>query len=287
MSQPPAAPVPGRALELVRRAQRVCVLTGAGMSAESGVPTFRDAQVGLWERFDPAELATPSAWEEDPGQVWAWYAWRAGLVRRAEPNAGHRALADWQQRPGTQLRIATQNVDDLHERAGAQVLAHVHGSLFALRCAECGRPSGAAYPQVDEPVAHLEPPSCEVCGAAVRPGVVWFGEALPQEEFFAAAQAAEGRPRRGRRHLGAGPPGRDDPAPGRCARRARARDQPAGDRGERGGRRRVADHRRRGAAQDGRGPAGPLIRARVDRPPRRGRGDLVVPVRVEPAAGLP
>lgn len=191
MAQTPHEPVPGRVLELVRRAQRVCVLTGAGMSAESGVPTFRDVQVGLWERFDPAELATPRAWEEDPALVWSWYAWRAALVRGAEPNAGHAAVAAWQRRPGVDLSVVTQNVDDLHERAGAQVLAHVHGSLFALRCGVCGSPSAAAYPEVTEPVDHLEPPTCEVCGAAVRPGVVWFGEALPEEEFFAAVQAAQ------------------------------------------------------------------------------------------------
>lgn len=182
---------PSPVLELVRRAGRVCVLTGAGMSAESGVPTFRDVQVGLWERFDPAELATPEAWAEDPGLVWAWYAWRASLVRTAGPNAGHAALATWQQRPGVELSIATQNVDDLHERAGAEVLAHLHGSLFTLRCGACGAPSEAAYPQVSEPVAHLAPPACEVCGGGVRPGVVWFGEGLPQEEFMAAVQAAQ------------------------------------------------------------------------------------------------
>lgn len=184
------AAVPDEVLALARGARRVCVLTGAGMSAESGVPTFRDVQVGLWERFEPAELATPEAWAEDPWQVWAWYAWRADLVRRAQPNAGHRALAQWQRHDGVEVSIVTQNVDDLHERGGAQVLAHLHGSLFALRCAECGRPSDADYPSVPEPVAHLEPPTCAHCEGAVRPGVVWFGEALPQEEFVAGVEAA-------------------------------------------------------------------------------------------------
>lgn len=184
-------PVPDEILALARRAQRVCVLTGAGMSAESGIPTFRDAQVGLWERFDPMELATPEAWRADPPQVWAWYAWRAGLVRRSRPNAGHEALARWQQREGVDLAIATQNVDDLHERAGSTVMAHLHGSLFALRCASCARPSDAAYPELTEPVATLEPPTCGECGGPVRPGVVWFGEALPQEEFFEAVRVAQ------------------------------------------------------------------------------------------------
>ncbi len=182
--------VPQAVVDLARDARRVCVLTGAGMSAESGVPTFRDVQVGLWERFDPLELATPQAWESDPAQVWAWYAWRASLVRDADPHPGHAALAAWQQRPGVSLSVVTQNVDDLHERGGADVLAHVHGSLFALRCARCAHPSDAAYPEVTEPVARIDPPECAVCGGLVRPGVVWFGEALPQEEFFAGADAA-------------------------------------------------------------------------------------------------
>lgn len=184
------AQVPRAVLDLARAARRVCVLTGAGMSAESGVPTFRDVQVGLWERFDPTELATPQAWEADPSQVWAWYAWRASLVRGAAPNAGHVALAAWQCREGVSLSVVTQNVDDLHERGGADVLAHVHGSLFALRCARCGTPSDAAYPQVTQPVARLDPPGCAVCDGLVRPGVVWFGEALPEEDFFAGVDAA-------------------------------------------------------------------------------------------------
>lgn len=184
--------VPGEILERARAARRVCVLSGAGMSAESGIPTFRDAQTGLWERFDPMELATPEAWEDDPAQCWAWYAWRATLVRRSRPNAGHLALAEWQRRDGVELTIATQNVDDLHERAGTEVLAHLHGSLFALRCATCGRPSDATYPELDEEVARLDPAVCGHCGGLVRPGVVWFGEALPQDEFFASAESVRG-----------------------------------------------------------------------------------------------
>ena len=183
--------VPPRVLELARRARRITVLTGAGMSAESGLPTFRDVQVGLWEDHDPMELATAEAWWDDPGHVWAWYSWRADLVRRSGPNAGHRALADWQRRDGVELAIVTQNVDDLHERAGSEVLAHLHGGLFALRCSSCGVPSGADYPPVPEPVPHLDPPVCERCEGPVRPGVVWFGEALPQEEFFAGVEAAQ------------------------------------------------------------------------------------------------
>lgn len=181
---------PEEVVRLARAARRVCVLTGAGMSAESGVPTFRDVQVGLWERFDPMELATPQAWQADPEQVWAWYAWRASLVRRSAPHAGHLAVASWQRRDAVELSVVTQNVDDLHERAGSDVLAHVHGSLFTLRCAVCSRPSDAAYPQVDGPVERLAPPTCPACGGLVRPAVVWFGEALPEEEFLAGLEAA-------------------------------------------------------------------------------------------------
>ncbi|MFK5634423.1 MULTISPECIES: SIR2 family NAD-dependent protein deacylase [unclassified Ornithinimicrobium] len=183
--------MPPAVLDLARPARRVCVLTGAGMSAESGIPTFRDAQVGLWERFDPLELATLSAWASDPGQVWAWYAWRAGLVAGARPHAGHRALARWQRRPGVDLTVATQNVDDLHERAGSDVLAHLHGSLFVLRCSACDRASDASYPVMPEPVARLDPPTCTSCGGPVRPGVVWFGEALPEDDFLSAVDAAQ------------------------------------------------------------------------------------------------
>ena len=174
-----------------RDARRVTVLTGAGMSAESGVPTFRDAQTGLWARYDPAELATPEAWERDPALVWAWYAWRRTLVRRAEPHAGHRALARWQRR--APVRIVTQNVDDLHERAGAHVLTHLHGDLFADRCSVCHEPWAGRAAADQEPgrpaPARVEPPACPGCGGPVRPGVVWFGEALPEGAFDTAVQA--------------------------------------------------------------------------------------------------
>ena len=127
-------------LDLARDARDVVVLTGAGMSVESGIPTFRDAQTGLWERHDPEELATIDAWERDPDFVWAWYRWRAKLIRDVQPNVGHRALADWADAERANLWIVTQNIDDLHERAGSSVLAHLHGSIFALRCSECDTP---------------------------------------------------------------------------------------------------------------------------------------------------
>ncbi|WP_344120833.1 NAD-dependent deacylase [Kocuria aegyptia] len=191
-------------LELARSARTVTVLSGAGMSAESGVPTFRDAGTGLWGRWSPEELATPEAWEADPGLVWSWYLWRARQVRRLRPNAGHRAIARWADR--ARVHVVTQNVDDLHERAGSTVLAHLHGSLFAFRCSGCNAPfperlvaglateSGPEAPAGPGTAALAEPdrerpPMCPACGGAVRPGVVWFGELLPEGAMERAAAA--------------------------------------------------------------------------------------------------
>ncbi|WBX94764.1 NAD-dependent deacylase [Pseudoxanthomonas mexicana] len=167
---------------------RVCVLTGAGMSAESGIPTFRGTHDSLWSRFDPMRLATAEAWREDPALVWGWYRWRMQLVRDAQPNAGHRALAALAQR--VPLSLVTQNVDDLHERAGSIVDAHVHGSLFALRCFACGRAHDGPLEDYVDGVQRIEPMRCAVCGDRVRPGVVWFGEALPDDAGRTATDAA-------------------------------------------------------------------------------------------------
>lgn len=179
--------VPSFVLDAASSAKRITVLTGAGMSAESGVPTFRDAQTGLWEQFDSEALATPQAWDADTDFVWACYVWRMALVRRVSPNAGHIALARWQ--AVSDLRIATQNVDDLHERAGSEVLTHVHGSLFASRCSGCEAPYDAEIDLPDEPFERITPPVCPGCGGAVRPGVVWFGENLPEGSFDSAVDA--------------------------------------------------------------------------------------------------
>ena len=183
-------------------AERPVVLSGAGMSAESGIPTFRDAQTGLWERFSAEELATEEAFLADPALVWSWYRWRARMVRARQPNPGHDAVAAWQRRtPG--LEVVTQNVDDLHERAGARVLAHLHGSLFEHRCAECWAPADVdPGAPADEATAGSEadleamlreaPPACTVCGdGLIRPGIVWFGEMLPAEPWDRAFAALE------------------------------------------------------------------------------------------------
>jgi NAD-dependent deacetylase len=167
----------------VRRARRIAVLTGAGISAESGIPTFRDAQNGLWTRFRPEELATPEAFRRDPRLVWDWYEWRRGLVSGAEPNAGHRALAAMAMRAPT-FTLVTQNVDGLHQRAGARDVVELHGNIHRNRCFGEGV-------VVEAPADGAErPPRCPRCGAPLRPDVVWFGESLPAEALARAEDAA-------------------------------------------------------------------------------------------------
>lgn len=182
-----AAAAVRRALE---DAKAAAALTGAGISAESGVPTFR-GEGGLWRNFRPEELATPQAFERDPHLVWEWYAWRRKVVGAAEPNAGHRALAEFQrraERAGRSFTLITQNVDGLDDRAGSRSILKLHGDLWLTRCTGCGAE------QRNEQTEFRElPPRC-ACGAPLRPGVVWFGEALPEaawERAFAACRCAE------------------------------------------------------------------------------------------------
>lgn len=184
--------VPDELVAWVRQATTVTVLTGAGMSAESGIATFRDAQTGLWERYDPMQIASVDAWLSDPSLVYGWYVWRVAVAHAAAPNAGHLALADWARR--TRVRIVTQNVDDLHERAGNSDVVHLHGELMALRCSDewCGAPYDQPLPIVSEPTERVTPPPCSVCGAPVRPGVVWFGEMLPEGAMDTAADLVLG-----------------------------------------------------------------------------------------------
>ncbi|MDR0440868.1 MAG: NAD-dependent deacylase [Candidatus Accumulibacter sp.] len=159
---------------LSRRFERIVVLSGAGMSADSGIPTFRSGANGLWREFNPGDLATPEAWRRDKELVWAWYEWRRGLVMAAQPNPGHVAVGELQRLHGAS--VVTQNVDDLHERGGAADVLHLHGSLFAARCASCGAPYALGDPP-GEAQRRSMPPRCR-CGGYVRPGVVWFGEDL-------------------------------------------------------------------------------------------------------------
>ncbi|MEU4422006.1 NAD-dependent deacylase [Actinoplanes sp. NPDC024001] len=180
------------AAKLLAQAQRVAVFTGAGISAESGVPTFRDALTGLWERFDAQSLATPQAFQDDPDLVWGWYEWRRHRVSSVRPNPGHHAVAAIEAH-APQATVVTQNVDDLHERAGSAQPVHLHGSLFAPRCSVCAEPATLPAPAGEpEDGRRLTPPACATCGGLIRPGVVWFGEALPEAALEAAVRAAAG-----------------------------------------------------------------------------------------------
>jgi NAD-dependent deacetylase len=168
----------------LRQARHIVVLTGAGISAESGIPTFRQAQTGLWARYDPAELATPDAFRANPNLVWEWYAWRRQLVSAAEPNAGHRALAALAGLE-PQLTLITQNIDGLHQRAGSERVIELHGNLTRQRCFDEDMVVEA------EPASTKIPPRCPRCGGLLRPDVVWFGESLPPDAWKAAVSASE------------------------------------------------------------------------------------------------
>jgi len=172
--------------EWLKQARSVAVLTGAGVSAESGVPTFRGNN-GLWRQYRPEDLATPDAFARDPKLVWEWYDWRRGLIAQAQPNAGHRALVELEKRVKS-FTLITQNVDGLHELAGSRNVLEVHGSIWKVRCMSCERERSDRRTPLPE-----IPPKCD-CGAWLRPGVVWFGEALPPQVWQgaeAAARAAE------------------------------------------------------------------------------------------------
>ena len=175
--------IPEELRERMAKARSVAVLTGAGISAESGVPTFRDAQAGLWARWRPEDLATPQAFHRNPRLVWDWYRWRRELVRDTDPSSGHVALARLERRI-SRFHLTTQNVDGLHQRAGSLDPVELHGNLFRDLCAYEGT-------EVEIPAGTDEaPPHCPRCGGPVRPGVVWFGEALPASALLEAEAAA-------------------------------------------------------------------------------------------------
>jgi NAD-dependent deacetylase len=169
----------------VRDARGIVVLSGAGMSAESGVPTFRDAQTGLWAKFRPEDLATEQAFRADPRMVWDWYVSRREMIAKVAPNAGHAAVAAFQQRHPGRLTVVTQNVDGLHQRAGSPGVLALHGNIADDRWLD--------HPRACCTDANLQPgrpPRCATCGNLRRPAVVWFGEMLPARELAAAEQAA-------------------------------------------------------------------------------------------------
>ncbi|MCB1042203.1 MAG: NAD-dependent deacylase [Acidobacteria bacterium] len=169
-------------IERLKAAKHLVVFTGAGMSAESGVPTFRDAQTGLWAQFRPEDLATPQAFAAHPSRVWDWYAWRRGLVQKAAPHEGHIALAELEMKI-PKMTLITQNVDGLHHRAGSRTVIELHGNITRIRCSECGEPC--------EEFPDHSPPPCPLCGAYLRPDVVWFGESLPREALEASFRVCE------------------------------------------------------------------------------------------------
>ncbi|OHB95068.1 MAG: NAD-dependent protein deacylase [Planctomycetes bacterium RIFCSPLOWO2_02_FULL_50_16] len=176
----------------LRKAGSCVVLTGAGISAESGIPTFRDAQTGLWSRFNPQELATPEGFRANPGRVWEWYEYRRGIIKKARPNPAHYALARLESLFLENFWLITQNIDGLHAMAGSKNIIELHGNIFRNKCFQCGAPVELTEKSVsDERVSSVTssgtrkvegiPPKCLRCGGYVRPDVVWFNESLPEE----------------------------------------------------------------------------------------------------------
>ncbi|KPK75917.1 MAG: hypothetical protein AMS25_17925 [Gemmatimonas sp. SM23_52] len=177
-----------RAVEALDQARLVVAATGAGMSKESGIPTFRDAQEGLWARYNPEELASPQGFRQDPARVWGWYNYRRRLIAGSSPHAGHRALAELEELV-PRLVVVTQNIDGFHKQSGSSTVLELHGNINRFKCFEHGHPVDIEIP----PVAGdglLEPPKCPRCGSYIRPDVVWYGEMLPHGVFEQAENFA-------------------------------------------------------------------------------------------------
>ena len=175
---------PSGIIETLKSSQRVAVLTGSGISAESGVPTFRESQSELWSRFDPLELATPEAFQRNPQLVWEWYTWRRKLISQAEPNPGHYALVEME-KFYSEFTLITQNVDGLHYLAGSRTIIELHGNISRTRCSHENKLI-SEWPESNE-----IPPHCPRCGGLLRPDVVWFGESLPPEALESAIHAVD------------------------------------------------------------------------------------------------
>lgn len=175
--------IPAGLVETLRKARHVTILTGAGISAESGLATFRDAMTGLWAKFNPEELATPEAFRRNPRLVWDWYAERREKATQVEPNAGHLALVEIENHV-PRFDLITQNIDSLHQRAGSRKVIELHGNLSRVKCFEENLVV-ETWEESTEP-----PPHCPRCGGLLRPDVVWFGESLPEEAFGSAVEAA-------------------------------------------------------------------------------------------------
>ncbi len=178
--------IPETLIKIIKNMNRVSVLTGAGASAESGVPTFREAQSGLWAKYNPQQLATRAAFQENPQLVWDWYRWRRELTAKAAPNVAHIAIAEMANRFPV-FDLITQNVDGLHQRAGSQGVIELHGNIIRVKCFDHDHPAQ----QWAEPREGESPPVCSICGSFLRPDVVWFGESLPASAIQRAFSAAE------------------------------------------------------------------------------------------------
>jgi NAD-dependent deacetylase len=176
--------IPRDLIHELRSAQHIAILTGAGTSAESGVPTFREAQTGLWAKYDPQELASPQAFKRQPDLVWDWYAWRRSIVMDAKPNAGHFAIAQMENHVPT-VTLITQNVDGFHQQAGSTRVLELHGNIMRTKCSSCA----ANIERFDD--SENKPPRCPICQDYLRPDVVWFGENLPQQVLGRAFTAVQ------------------------------------------------------------------------------------------------
>lgn len=171
-------------LSRLKNASSVVALSGAGISADSGIPTFR-GEDGLWENQKPEEIATPQALRTNPDLFWKFYNWRKKLIKEVKPNLGHYALVDFE-RIYEDFLVVTQNVDNLHREAGNEKIIELHGNIFHTKCAECGNIHGKPIPE------NVQIPICESCGGPLRPDVVLFGENLEEKKLRAAQEAAAG-----------------------------------------------------------------------------------------------
>lgn len=178
-----------QAVDALQNARKVVFFTGAGISADSGIPTYREKLSGIWAGFDPRDLETAKAFRENPALVWGWYLWRRLRVAQTEPNAAHLAIAHMADSQ-RQISVITQNIDDLHERAGSLNVVHLHGSLAMPKCFACHRPALVSLDQsaIPDEGALFEPPRCLRCNGRMRPAVVWYGEDLPPQAWKAAVQ---------------------------------------------------------------------------------------------------
>ncbi|KPL08225.1 hypothetical protein AMJ86_01465 [bacterium SM23_57] len=181
-------PIPTHIIEVLETARTIVVLTGAGISAESGIPTFRQAQTGLWAKYNPEELATPKAFRSNPKLVWQWYRWRRERITQSEPNPGHKALVKFERnltRNARDFILITQNVDGLHQRSGSKNVIELHGNIMRTRCFDCNVENPDEISVFDEDL-----PRCKICDGLLRPDVVWFGESIPKEALEKAWKAA-------------------------------------------------------------------------------------------------